>query len=128
MPERDGKDHGENITHYVARLVFGEKGNMGIGIISTWMNIGGYIILVPYLEPFGTNSLHMSLFFVFVTLPEGAASKPSSATTEAPNSRLRPVIAQISYYASTVDWRGLREMSSKSEEDQTFVFSSWDHQ
>ena len=43
------------ITHSVAGLVYDEKGNMGIGIIYTRINVGGYIIIiVPYLDIFST--------------------------------------------------------------------------
>ena len=58
---------------------------MGIGIIYTRMNIGGYIVIVTYMEKmFGTlYLLHIFLFLVSVTLlPEDAASKPSSTTID----------------------------------------------
>ena len=54
---------------------------MGIGIIYTRVNIGGYIIMVPYLEllvALLSNSLHVLIYFsYFATLPEDAASKAS---------------------------------------------------
>ena len=82
--------HHAERTKYAARLV-NEKRDMGVGIICTRMNIGGHIIVNPYLEAvWCTLTQYLFLFLVFVTLPEDAAPKPSSTT---PNSRLRPVFA-----------------------------------
>ena len=74
---------------------------MGIGTLDARMNIGGNIItIIPYLEVIWCTLIiqHSRLYSRFVfrdfsTLPEDAADKPSSTTTEAPNYRLRTVVA-----------------------------------
>ena len=72
---------------------------MGVGIICPRIVIVGCSFIVPYLDVIWCTllqSLRLYSRFVFrdfATLPEDAAPKPSITTTEAPNSRLRPVVA-----------------------------------
>ena len=72
----------------------------GLILFTVGLILGDTLLLSPILKMFGahkfTRSILKGIRFLFrdsFTLPEEAAPKLSSATTEAPNSRLKPIIA-----------------------------------